>query len=50
MIGIIGAMEEETAKIKALMTDFETVSKASMLFYKGKIKGKDVVPVYALRF
>ena len=45
MIGIIGAMEEETAKIKALMTDFETVSKASMLFYKGKIKGQDVVLV-----
>ena len=35
MLGIIGAMDEEVAKIKEHMTDVEVHSKASMDFYKG---------------
>ena len=35
MLGIIGAMDEEVAKIKEHMTDLEVHSKASMDFYKG---------------
>ena len=34
MLGIIGAMDEEVAKIKEHMTDVEVHSKASMDFYK----------------
>lgn len=34
MLGIIGAMDEEVAKIKEHMTDLEVHSKASMDFYK----------------
>lgn len=45
MIGIIGAMDEEVAKLKDLMSDVVVDTKASMDFYKGKIKGKDVVIV-----
>lgn len=47
MLGIIGAMDEEVAKIKENMTDIEVVDKASMEFYKGKLQGKDVVVVRA---
>lgn len=45
VIGIIGAMEEEVAKLKAEMTKAEKASKASMDFLKGKLCGKDVVVV-----
>ena len=34
IIGIIGAMEEEVAKLKAEMTEAEQASKASMDFLK----------------
>ena len=40
MLGIIGAMDEEVAKIKEHMTDVEVHSKASMDFYKGFLNGK----------
>lgn len=45
MIGIIGAMEEEVAKLKELMSVEEISEKASMTFVKGKFCGKDVVVV-----
>lgn len=45
MLGIIGAMDEEVAKLKEVMTDVEIMTKASMDFYKGKMSGKDVVVV-----
>ena len=45
MLGIIGAMDEEVAKLKEHMTDVEVTTKASMDFYKGKLNGKDVVVV-----
>lgn len=45
MIGIIGAMDEEVAKLKEVMTDVTIKSKAKMDFYKGKLCGKDVVVV-----
>ena len=45
MLGIIGAMDEEVAKLKEHMTDVEVITKASMDFYKGKLNGKDVVVV-----
>ena len=45
MIGIIGAMEEEVANIKNLMSDIEIIEKANMSFVKGKIDGKELVVV-----
>ena len=45
MLGIIGAMDEEVAKLKEHMTDVEVITKASMDFYKGKLSEKDVVVV-----
>lgn len=45
MIGIIGAMEEEVAALKEDMDIQETVEKASMIFCKGTLCGKDVVVV-----
>lgn len=45
MLGIIGAMDEEVAKIKEQMTDVTIVEKASMEFYKGKLEGKEAVVV-----
>ena len=45
MLGIIGAMDEEVAKIKEHMTDLEVHSKASMDFYKGFLNGKEAVVV-----
>lgn len=45
MLGIIGAMDEEVAKIKEEMQDLEVHSKASMDFYKGTLNGKDAVVV-----
>ena len=47
MIGIIGAMEEEVAGLKAFMEVEKIVEKASMSFVKGRLCGKDVVIVRA---
>ncbi len=47
MLGIIGAMDEEVAKIKGHMENVEIVDKSSMEFYKGTIGEKDVVVVRA---
>ena len=44
-IGIIGAMQEEVAQLKAEMNDVIITSKASMDFYEGKLGDKDVVVV-----
>lgn len=45
MIGIIGAMDEEVAKLKEVMENVTIDSKASMDFYKGMMKGHEVVVV-----
>ncbi|WP_248483403.1 5'-methylthioadenosine/adenosylhomocysteine nucleosidase [Tepidibacter aestuarii] len=45
IIGIIGAMDEEVDILRDLMDIKETVEKASLKFYVGKIEGKDVVLV-----
>lgn len=45
MIGIIGAMDEEVAQIVEVMEILETYEKASMVFKKGTLNGKDVVIV-----
>lgn len=45
MLGIIGAMDEEVAKLKELMTNIEIKTKAGMDFYRGKLLGKEVVVV-----
>ena len=45
MLGIIGAMDEEVAKIKEQMEDVETKQIASMEFLKGTVKGHPVVVV-----
>lgn len=43
--GIIGAMEEEVAKLKTEMTEVHETKKAGMNFLKGKLFDKDVVVV-----
>ncbi len=45
MLGIIGAMDVEVAKIKEKMTDVTIIKKATMEFYKGKLSGQEVVVV-----
>ena len=45
MLGIIGAMEEEVARIKEQMENVTVLQKAAMDFYRGTLKGKDVVVV-----
>lgn len=45
MLGIIGAMDEEVAKLKEAMQDIVVDKKAGMDFYKGKIDKKVVVVV-----
>ena len=45
MLGIIGAMDEEVAKLKETMQDVTVETKASMEFYKGTMNGKEVVVV-----
>ena len=40
-IGIIGAMETEVARLKEMMEDVTVVTKASMEFYQGTLKGMD---------
>ena len=38
-IGIIGAMEQEVARIKEKMQDVQITKKASMDFYEGTLEG-----------
>lgn len=45
MLGIIGAMDQEVAKIKEHMTDVEVISRAGMAFYKGILSGAEAVVV-----
>ncbi len=45
MLGIIGAMEEEVARLKAQMSDVTVTEAASMHFYEGKLQGNPVVVV-----
>ena len=45
MLGIIGAMEQEVAKIKEKMQDVTITSRARMDFYEGTLEGKKVVVV-----
>lgn len=45
MFGIIGAMDEEIAKIKEEMTDVRITAVAGMDFYEGILNGKSVVAV-----
>ena len=45
MLGIIGAMDEEVAKIKEQLQDVQVETRAAMDFYRGKLDGKDVVVV-----
>ena len=44
-IGIIGAMELEVTTLRSLMDIENTVKKASLTFYEGKLEGKDIVLV-----
>ena len=45
MIGIIGAMDEEVAKLKADLTDTMEEQHTGLTFVTGKLSGKDVVVV-----
>lgn len=45
MLGIIGAMDEEVAKIKEQLTEVEVETRAGIHFYRGRLEGKDVVVV-----
>ncbi len=45
MLGIIGAMDEEVAKIKEKLEAVEVKTFAGMDFYKGTFEGKEVVVV-----
>lgn len=45
MLGIIGAMDEEVAKIKEQLEDVLVETRAAMDFYKGKLDGREVVVV-----
>lgn len=45
IIGIIGAMEEEVARLKEMMEEAEVKTKASMEFCRGRLMGKEVVVV-----
>ena len=45
MLGIIGAMDEELAKIKEEMTDVTVTTVAGMDFYQGKLGSRDAVVV-----
>ena len=44
-LGIIGAMEEEVARIKEAMTDVHITERASLTFYEGMLQGLPVVVV-----
>ena len=45
IIGIIGAMDEEVAKLKEKMTEVEVKEKASMSFFEGRLNSKRAVVV-----
>lgn len=45
MLGIIGAMDEEIAKIKEQMENVKVMSRASMEFFEGTVNGQPVVVV-----
>ncbi len=45
MLGIIGAMDEEVAKIKAQMQQVQVMERAGMAFFEGVLSGKNVVVV-----
>lgn len=45
MIGIIGAMDEEVAKLKELMVEPTVCEISGMTFFKGQLCGKDTVVV-----
>ena len=45
MLGIIGAMDEEVAKLKEEMTDLHMETVAGMDFYHGVLRGKEAVVV-----
>lgn len=45
MLGIIGAMEQEVAKIKDCLEDVSVETRAGMDFYRGSLNGKPVVVV-----
>lgn len=45
MLGIIGAMDEEVAKIKEQMENVQVETRASMDFYQGTVNGHPVVVV-----
>ena len=45
MLGIIGAMDEEVAKIRECLDQVSVETRGGMDFYKGNIKGKPVVVV-----
>lgn len=47
MLGIIGAMESEVAKLKEIMKEVTVTRVASMEFYKGNLNGKEAVVVQA---
>lgn len=47
MIGIIGAMDQEVAKLKEMMQEVKITKKASMEFYEGKLNGAQAVVVQA---
>ena len=44
-IGIIGAMDEEVARLKEQMSGVRITTKAMMDFYQGTLEGKPVVIV-----
>ena len=45
MLGIIGAMDEEVARIKEQLTEVQVETRAAMDFYRGKLGGKETVVV-----
>ena len=45
VIGIIGAMNEEIIELKAIMTEIVEEKLGGLLFFKGKLKDKNVVLV-----
>ena len=44
-LGIIGAMEEEVARLKEHMTEVAVTERASLTFYEGNLNGLPVVVV-----
>lgn len=45
MLGIIGAMDEEVARLKDMIEELQVIDRAGMSFYQGNIYGKQVVVV-----